>query len=71
MVHTDSTFMLEDLGVNVKDEDCTTKDFTFYAIDMIASRMQHEKEHTMIQSGGKDFICMLPVSEVKRIIEKG
>ena len=69
MVHTESTFTFEELGIEVADDECTSKYFIFYTIDVIASRMKNEDKHTMIQSGGRDFICLLPIKEVTLLIE--
>lgn len=69
MIHTDSTKQFEELGIDVKDEDCATKEFTFYQIALISPRIAN-KDHTIVSANGDFYICTLRYSEVKELIKK-
>lgn len=61
---------LHELGIEVSEDQVTTRPITFYNIDMIQPTEQYDKPACIICSAGQEYISPLPYSEVKRILEK-
>lgn len=46
------------------------KDITFYNIDYIMPNGKEDAETSIVSSGGEDFVCLLPIDELEKLIDK-
>lgn len=61
---------LHDLGIELSEDQVTTRPITFYNIDAIEPTEKYNKQCCVICSSGNEYITQMPYSEVKRILEK-
>ena len=57
------------LGHDIPTDRCERL-MTFYKIDAIAPYLDEDRVVTSVFSGGREFLCPLPPSDVEKIIDK-
>ena len=63
----EDALQLEDLGVEIKLEDCVLKTYTLYNIDFVT---EYDKKYCSVSCGGEDFLVNETMDSVnKRISE--
>lgn len=71
--HTDKTSELSKLSIDWKINDADLKDIYFYNINAISPWEEETEDETLyytsIHSNSSEYICILPVEEVKLLIQ--
>jgi hypothetical protein len=71
--NTDATEAAELLNLAIPLRDHETRLVTFYRIDAISTHIDlddvEQREYCRLFTGGEDFTCVLPYSEVKYMLD--
>ncbi len=70
--NTEETDHLSEGGIDADLSKCDVREVIFYRIDSIVQYFKDYKptDHTLINSGDGEFICVLPLWRVDELIKK-
>lgn len=66
--YTPEQIQARKIDIEVKVDSCEFEIMTFFTIDAIAPFHEDDREYTSIFSGSKEFICPLPIEDVRKHI---